>query len=152
MNTDEPFVRKAKKSDFDCVKHFIKEHYEREFPELSYESIRKGTEASYKTHVGNDGTFVLVLGNRIIGYLSVGVQKDKKLNLREGELYMIHIAKDFRGKGYANILMKTADAYFKRKKADLCVITTSVTNDVSQSLYKKYGYVPWRITFRRLNK
>jgi len=152
MNTTEPFVRKAKKSDFEHVKHFIKEHYEREFPELPYEKLRKNAEASYKTHVGNDGTFVLILDNKIIGYLSVGVRKNKKLNLHEGEIYMIHIAKEFRGRGYAHILMKTADEYFKKKKADFCVVTTSFTNEVSQSLYKEYGFNPWRITLRRLNK
>ena len=28
MNTDEPFVRKTKKSDFEHAKHFVKEHWE----------------------------------------------------------------------------------------------------------------------------
>jgi len=148
----EPIVRKANKSDFNKVKHFIKEHNEREFPEMPYEKIRKNAEASYKTHVGKEGTFVLVLENKIIGYLSIGVQDNKTLNLREGELYMIHIAKEFRGKGYAHLLMKTADQYLKKKKADFCVVTTSFTNEVSQSLYKKYSFIPWRITLRRLKK
>lgn len=148
----EPIVRKAKKSDFEKVKHFLKEHYELEYPNIPYENIRRYTEGCYKTHVGKDGTFVLVLDNNIIGYLSVGVQKEKRLNLLEGELYMIHIAKAFRGKGYANILMKTADDYFKKKKTDYCIVTTNVINEISQSLYKKYYFRPFQIKLIRWNK
>ena len=147
-----PLVRKAKKSDFDKVKHFIREHNEKGFPGVPYEKIQKSAEAEYKTHVGKEGTFVLVLDERVIGYLSVGFKKNKKMGLIEGELYMIHILKEFRGRGYANLLMKVADDYFKKKKADYCIISTDFNNEISQSLYKKYGFVPWQITLRRFNK
>ena len=148
----KPILRKARKSDFESVKDFIKEHNEKEFPQIHYETIRKRAEASYKTHVGKEGTFVLVYDKKIIGYLSIGTVKNKKLNLIQGEIYMIHIAKEFRGKGYANMLMVAAEEYFKKKKADFCIVTTSFTNEISQSLYKKYKFMPWRVTFKKLIK
>lgn len=148
----EPFVRKAKKSDFEKIKHFLKEHYEMGFPEIPYKKIKKNAEKSYKIHVGKYGTFILECDKKPVGYLSVGVSKNKNLGLREGELYMIHISKEFRGKGYAHLLMKTADDYFKKKKADYCIVSTHLDNKISQSLYKKYGYKPWRTILKRWNK
>jgi ribosomal protein S18 acetylase RimI-like enzyme len=148
----EPVVRKARKSDFEKVKGFVKEHWEKGFPEVDYNKVSKYAEASFKNHVGKEGTFVLTMDDEIIGYLSVGVSKNKELNLLEGELYMIHIKKEFRGKGYAHLMMKTAENYFKRKNPDYCVISTHIDNEVSQSLYKKDGYKPWRITLKRWNK
>jgi ribosomal protein S18 acetylase RimI-like enzyme len=147
-----PIVRKTKKSDFEHAKHFVKEHLETGFPEIPYEKIKKNVERSYKTHFGKKGTFVLVLDNKVIGYLSVGVSKNREIGLNEGELYMIHISKEFRGKGYAHLLMKVADDYFKKEKADYCVIGTHSENQISQSLYKKYGYKQWRVILKRWNK
>ena len=125
---------------------------EKDFPEIPYDKIKKKVERSFRKHVGKVGTFVLVLNDKIIGYLSVGVSKNKQLSLNEGELYMIHISKEFRGRGYANLLMKTAEEYFEKKKADYCIIGTHVENQISQSLYRKYGFKPWRIILKRWNK
>jgi len=149
----ELVVRKAKKSDFNNIKHLIKEHFERGgLSKIPYKKIRKNTESEFKKHVGKEGTFVLVLRDKTIGYLSVGVSKNKQLGLNEGEIYMIHIVKEFRGRGYSHIMMKTAEEYLKKKKADSCIISTHIDNKISQSLYKKYGYKPWRLVFKRWNK
>jgi ribosomal protein S18 acetylase RimI-like enzyme len=148
----EPVIRKAKKSDFEKVKHFLRDHYELTYPEIPYDKIKKYAESSFKENVGKEGTFVLELGNQIIGYLSVSIEKDDRINARKGYIHMTHIAKKFRGKGYSHFLMKTADEFFKKKKVKFCTLDTDLKNKTAIGLYKKYGYKPWRLEMKRLQK
>lgn len=127
----------------------MREHFESNFPEISYKKIQRSAEAEFKKRVSKEGTFVLEQKKTPIGYLSVGTQKFPSIDAREGVIYMVHVAKKFRGKGYSHILMRFADKYFKKNKVAYSSVGTCLANKVAIGLYERHGYKPWRIKLKK---
>lgn len=71
---------------------------------------------------------------------TVGFVAYYKKNLQEGTIWLLGVAKDFRGRGIAKSLLLHALAELKKKNVDYVTIATRSINTPALSLYKKMGF------------
>ena len=96
----------------------------------------------------NGKTFIALVENRIVGYITVYVReqaafwKVKKVGNISG--LMVH--KDFRRKGIASQLLAHARAFFAERAVKYFTLFTAVENKAAIAFYERNGLVPLHTT------
>ena len=92
-------------------------------------------EETFRKRVEGDGCFVLTLDGQIIGNLIV-----TRFGKDEGYLGRIGVVEAHRGKGFGNMLMDYALAWFHKEGGIRTVQLQADLNEAALGLYKKYGF------------
>ena len=91
---------------------------------------------------------VLESNGTIAGYIWVGMSEGDFG--KYGFLHQLFIHPDFRGRGLAQLLVKDAEKYLKRKGAKKMEIMVTGTNCPAHKLYKKLKYKDTRIQMEKM--
>ncbi len=148
----KPIIRNVRPEDADVIKFFVKEHMVSAYPEIPYAEMKERAEADIERHCASPNSFVLELDGKVIGYLSLSMDTDRYTKRRIGVVHMVHVAEEYRGEGYANMLMEKADEFFEKNHIEHRDVSVNVNNEAAVELYKKHGYKPWRCTMRKVSR
>lgn len=97
--------------------------------------VRRQAEAGLQS--GDNGCFVAVSGQRIVGYISTAVNHEAS----RGCICDLAVAADSQGQGLGAKLIQHALKFFRRMKLHQVKIETLETNLAGQHLYPKLGFV-----------
>ncbi|MFL0246094.1 GNAT family N-acetyltransferase [Candidatus Clostridium stratigraminis] len=128
--------------------------YEKELP-ISvmvrfYEpKYKKGLEQVHPTEVfftldelvsrvsNNHHLLLAIVENDVVGYIYYEQDIENKL----GEIVLLHIRSDKRGKGYGSLLLNNAIGNLINCSIEQILVNVRVTNYGAQKLYKKIGFI-----------
>ena len=119
---------------------FDQDHQRINFPKDSpnYERFK---EAILKEHQEEpEGFFFVYENDKIIGELFLKIRLNPFRRQKYGEVRIIHLDPDNRGKGYGKELLEFADKYFKEKECNYLLAGVSAFNLSSSALFEKCGY------------
>ncbi|MBU0586130.1 GNAT family N-acetyltransferase [Candidatus Micrarchaeota archaeon] len=95
--------------------------------------------------------FIAEADGKFAGMVHCAINKVSRVLLTDKEGYVdtLFVDKKYRKKGIGLLLMKTALAWFKKKKMKICSLTVNVKNPGARNLYEKAGF---RITILKMHK
>ncbi len=146
MQKSEGFsLRLMKAGDLNQLWQWHKEHVKINFP------TQKPNRAIFAEdfNTAEDYVFMFFKDKKNIGWIWYDIVSNKYENKKEGRIRYLHIDKKYRGKGYATKIMKGVKKGVQTLGAKFITLGTHVKNKSAIALYKKLGYKPYRITFRK---
>ena len=109
-----------------------KPEYSQEFVEYMFKNSTPNKDPRY---MGKLITKVLYENDQLVGFTSYYMK-----NFFIGIILFVVVKPEFRGKGYAQQLMKSAIEDLKQQGASLITLVTRTTNESAQKLYKRLGF------------
>lgn len=106
--------------------------YSQEFVEYIFKNNRPNKDPRYLNKLI---TKVLYENDQLVGFTSYYMK-----NFFIGIILFVVVKPEFRGKGYAQQLMKSAIEDLKQQGASLITLVTRTTNESAQKLYKRLGF------------
>ncbi len=147
---DEMKVRTAKKEDIDDIARIhVKTWqcaYKGQVPQdyldsLSVEKRKQKWENIFKKKEDSQENYVATINDRIVGFASVGYNRDSDSSSESGELYAIYIDQDFLGRGAGSLLLKQGIEWLKGKGYKRAILWVLSTNEEAKSFYEHRGWV-----------
>ncbi|MEK6972518.1 MAG: GNAT family N-acetyltransferase [archaeon] len=126
-----------KLKDFEIKEKGMGPIYEK-FLRLNFES-KKGT------------VFIAEADKALVGYILVFIKDEIPIyeNKKVGYVSDLYVKEQFRHKGISSELMNKAIGWFKQKKLKVAAIPLYAANKHAYSIYKKYGFMDYRLEMRR---
>lgn len=106
-----------------------------EYACFDYDQINAATFKRFLA-AGRASAWLLHIGKQYAGYVLVLYHKGQKA----ARIYGIAVHPDFRGKGFANMLMTTAEKEAIARKMQSMRLEVKVDNASARALYEKYGF------------
>lgn len=113
------------------------------------ESYRKFLESKIGSENGT--VFIAREGSELAGYTlifikdEIPIYKNKKL----GYVSDIYVKKEFRNMAISSALMEKATEWFRKKGMNFVAIPVSPDNKIAYAIYKKWGFIDYRIDMRK---
>ncbi len=137
---DAPQIAKVHVRTWQCAyKGQIPDSY---LDSLSVEKRTKGWKESLSKSEPETQTFVAESDGKILGFVSAGSCKDKKMPPEIGELWAIYVDQDHMGKGVGSLLLKNSLNYLRELKFTKAVLWVLTSNSRSRGWYESKG---WKI-------
>lgn len=86
-------------------------------------------------YIGKLNIKVLYENNQFVGFIAYYLK-----NFFLGQILFVDVKQEFRGKGFAQMLVKHAIEDMKKQGATMIVLVTRTSNTSAQSVYKKLGF------------
>ena len=93
------------------------------------------SERDFQKRVEKGGFFGLFLADALIGSMNLNLFGDDECHFQH-----ILISKEYQGRGFANLLMEHSFEWYRENGVRKIHLYTEVTNEVAQSLYRKFGF------------
>jgi ribosomal protein S18 acetylase RimI-like enzyme len=132
ISDKEELYKLAIEEDKDMIKFESAPIYKVKFSREMFEKMFKN---NFKKDHFNLG---IEEDNKIIALLSGYIKKAPGGDL--GYIDNMFVKKEFRGKGYANVLRDEFYKWLKGKKVDYCQLEVLAKNEKAVSIYKKWGF------------
>ncbi|WP_080844140.1 GNAT family N-acetyltransferase [Cytobacillus gottheilii] len=132
-------IRELEKKDNKVIEAIIKESLESvrlNIKGTAYFDPQLGTLFEHYQSLDNSQYWVAELNHEVVGGIGIGVFDAEK---RICELQKLYLKDNVQGKGYANLLMKTALAYASQHYHS-CYLETRHELKAAGGLYQKYGF------------
>ncbi|RLF00886.1 MAG: hypothetical protein DRJ63_01300 [Thermoprotei archaeon] len=89
--------------------------------------------------------FIAEKKGRMVGFLEAYVTEIR--GHRCGVIYYVGVLKEYRRTGIASQMVLKAEDYFKRRRANFSLASTTIDNIASRKLFKKLGYYEYVLDF-----
>ena len=108
------------------------------------EQRHRNRETMWKSFLADDknGNFVAVLGGKIIGIITISVERDGDLPAGTGELCGFYLDPDYIGKGYGRQAMAWVQSELKSRGFSTMVLWVLDQNEKAKRFYEKNGLRP----------
>ena len=90
---------------------------------------------------------MILVSNEVVGFLWVNIIYNPYEVQKIGQIKYIHIDPSYQGQGVGLKAMYIAETLLKECK--YIELGTHIDNEVANNFYKKLGYKPYRITYRK---
>ncbi len=103
--------------------------------DVEYMLANKAPNKREPRYVGKLNIKVLYENNQFVGFIAYYLK-----NFFLGQILFVDVKQEFRGKGYAQKLVKHAIEDMKKQGATMITLVTRTSNISAQSVYKKLGF------------
>ena len=108
-------------------------------------------EIIYRTSLSTSSPGDIVLaykGDKVIGYCWTGVVcEGGATSKRKGQIFMLGVDPDYRGKGAGRKVLLAGLAHLKSKGLQVAELGTERENKIARALYKSVGFKVWKRTY-----
>ena len=136
-----PELKVFDKSMQQDIEHF----YEKCFTDLGWGYDPAGRHSdipkTYEVYMENGCMWCLYDGDLLIGTIAVRNISTESKSDKIAELKRMYVLKEYQGKGYGHLLLKTVIAYSYEKGYDKIRLDSQVENHAAVHLFRKYGFV-----------
>ena len=154
--------RKLTKNDFNLICNWHKNHIKINFPDSQYKRQLFLDKVEYDMEADDAELFILNAScescqrcnkkcahRKDVGFLWLKILYDPYKEYDYCDLHYIHLAPEFRGKGYGKAMLKYADNWAKNKEAKEIRLGTSADNEKAIKIYEKAGYKLKRVLMEK---
>ncbi|PCR90536.1 GNAT family N-acetyltransferase [Natrinema ejinorense] len=149
----QPTIEPATRDDIDTVADLWvrlardqRQHDSAVRPEANREAMRETLGA----YLVNDGLLVARLGDRIVGFASVSIERGTlELETTRGLLSNIYVEPAARDRGIGSALLEAAEESLLEQGADVMLLEVMADNGGARQFYRRNGYDEFRVTMRR---
>jgi predicted methyltransferase/ribosomal protein S18 acetylase RimI-like enzyme len=143
-------LRKFQWTDLPTILEFEREIARKSFPEapiLDEDYHKKKLERAVES--GHDGLRVAVLGNEVVGWLWLRVEKDRSTDEEFGYIKSIIVKPDYRYQELGKKLIEAAEEYFRGKGIRRIDVIASAANYEATLFFEALGYEREHSTMRK---
>ena len=100
-------------------------------------------EITYRVHLSDTSPEDVLLayeGDKVIGYCWTGTTREAFSDERKGQIFMLGVDPDYRGRGVSKRLLLAGLAYLKNKGLQVTELTVDSRNKVAYALYRSVGF------------
>jgi len=90
----------------------------------------------------SDEVLVAEIEGNVAGFITCNIESVENSEKKYGDIQLLAVSKDYRGKGAGSSLVLGAQAWFKQRGCEFVDVDTENSNDTSLAIYKKHGFTP----------
>ncbi len=145
----EYLIRKAEKNDAESVarvhvdtwqSHYRGQISDEYLDNISIQERKDMWDKDFSNPEEKSETFVAEIGNKIIGFCSVGPSRDKDAEEKTGELYAIYLDPSIQKKGIGSALMDTGLNFLKEEGFLMATLWVLRSNKSTIGFYESKGW------------
>lgn len=128
-----PFTRKFQQAVEDLILPIQKEEFEFDLPREEQPDL---IDIPGVFQIGNGNFWIALDGRKVVGTIGVIDLADQQVALKK-----MFVAREYRGKDVAQMLMSTAVKWCASRKVEKIFLATNDKMTVAQKFYKKNGFI-----------